>query len=247
MNKFKKFLFSLVFLFLLVLARPVQARAGARVFFDPATGSYSVGDEFSVKLEVDPAGQDIYAVDSIINFDANKLEIIEVEVKNYFVDPTGNEQQGSRFDFDQETGSLVIYSFANILDISMNTPGTIAVIKFKALAEGVASVTFVCDPDVDGDTTIWPPEGDGITDCAAVGSGSYTIGGGSVVSTPTPTISQDLPTATPTPTSGSGGESDPTATPTDSELPESGIIEPLLLTVVLGSLMVGLGFFGLIW
>lgn len=232
MDKLKKFARGLVLLFLLAVVSPVQAQAGARVFLDPAAGNYSVGDEFSVALKVDPAGQDIYAIDSILNYDTDKLKVQEVTVEDYFVGPLG-DQQGSQYRIEEDSGSLSIFSFANILDVSMNTAGSVATIKFEALANGVASVTFVCDSDLDGDTTIWPPEGEEVTDCAAVGSGSYTIGDG-----------VDTPTPTPTSTSGSGG-TDPT--PTDSELLESGIIEPLVLTIVLGSLLVGLGFFGLIW
>jgi len=240
MIKFKKLLPVLTFLLLLALAYPVKARAGARLFFDPAAGNYVVGDTFSVTLEIDPDSQDVYAVDSIINYDSEKLRVNEVEVENYFMGSEGVEQQGSQYEIDQENGSLSIYSFANILDISINTEGTLATITFEALADGVASVTFVCDADVDGDTAIWPPEGDEIIDCAAIGSGSYTIGEGSGDS-PTPT-----PTATPTESLGNGGET-ATATPTDSELPESGIIQPLVLAITLGSLLVGLGFLGLIW
>ncbi len=229
MKRLRELALFLVLLFLGALVHPLEAQAGARLFFDPEAGNYEVGDEFSVKLEIDPASQDVYAVDTLINYDSDKLSVKNVEVESYFTGPLG-DQQGSQFKIDEDDASLLIYSFANILDISMNTVGTIATIDFEALAEGVASVTLACDSGVDGDTTIWPPEGDEITDCASVGSGSYTIGSGVAD-----------PTATPTDT-GSGG-----AEPTASELPDSGIIEPLILTIVLGTLFVGLGFLGLIW
>jgi len=229
MRNWQKLLITGLVWWVFVFYRPAQAQAGARLYFEPASGNYSIGEEFSVVVNVDPANSDTVAIDAIINYDTGRLELISVENNEYF----GKEPAGGFEYVENETGKLLVFSFATVQYFSVNTVGKVATVKFKAKAEGTAAVTFVCSSGGDDDTSIWapPPGYEELIDCAAVGSGSYTIGSGG-----------ESPTATPTP-----GDSGATATPTSSSLPDSGVIEPLVLTVAMGSLLVGLGFLGLIW
>lgn len=231
---FKK-VFLIIFLFLfLALVNPVKARAGARLYLEPASGTSAIGEEFSVSVKIDPANNDAVAVDAIINFDFSKLEVVEVEEETYFRDATVGTAQGFTYNIENSTGRISIYSFANVPNFSVSTPGTIATIKFKGKAAGTASVTFLCEAGNNGDSSIWDSEGNDLLDCAATGSGSYTIGEG------------DEPASTPTPVP-TGSVAEPTATPTPSTLPETGVVSPLVLGVLFGGVFLGLGTLGLIF
>jgi len=229
---FKKIFLIILPILFISLVNPAKAQAGARLYFEPASGTSAVGEEFSVSVKIDPANNDVVAVDAIINFDFSKLEVVEVEEETYFRDATVGTAQGFAYNIENSTGRISIYSFANVPNFSVNTPGTIATIKFKGKAAGTASVTFLCEAGNNGDSSIWDSEGNDLLDCAAVGSGSYTIGGDEPASTPTP-----VPT----------GSTEPTATPTSSTLPETGVIGPLVLGVFFGGALLGLGALGLIF
>lgn len=226
----KHFFLAVSFFLISALLWPVKARAGARLILDPASGSYSVNEEFSVKVKVDPANNDIVAIDSIINFDSDKLEVISVAEETYFKSSTVGTAQGFTYNIENDNGKLLIYSFANIGNFSLDTPGTIATIKFKAAAAGTASVTFSCQADSNSDSSLWSAEGEDLIDCAAVGSGSYTIGSGG---------SDDGGES-----GSSGSTSSSTATPT--ALPETGVVEPMIFALIFGGLLFVVGYFGLI-
>ncbi|MFH1601592.1 MAG: cohesin domain-containing protein [Candidatus Shapirobacteria bacterium] len=244
---------ALIFLFFLSLARPAWALAGPRFYLDPASGSYSVSEDFTVSVKIDPAGNDIVSIDAILNFDADKLKVTDVQAESYFVGPLGN-QQGFNYILDNDAGEIQLYSFMRETNSTINTAGAIAKIYFEAKEEGTASVTFVCSSNIEGDSSIWTAEGEDLIDCDSVGSGSYTISDGGDMPDPTnapvPTatsapVDDDTPVPTSTP-AGTGGES-ATNTPTSAQLMDSGIVEPLVVAVFLGSVFIALGFLGLIW
>jgi len=232
--KFKDLVLSfLSFIFIAVfgLAFPAQAKAGGRLYFNPASGNFTTNNNFTVELKIDPGNEDLVAVDAIVNFDSAKLEVVSVEEVTYFSSTAGGINQGFAYNIENDSGEIAIYSFANKGNFSVNTVGTIAKITFKAKASGTAAVTLVCSEGDNSDSSLWSPEGDDLIDCAAVGSGSYVISGGS-----------SSPTNTPGPTATPGGA---TSTPTPTALPETGIMEPLSLGIVLGGILLGIGILGL--
>jgi len=239
-----KFILPLIFLLVGVSLAPVKANAGGRIYFDPAEGNYNVGDEFTVVVKADPGNQGIVAIDALINFDADKLEVSGVEERIYFKDESTGTNQSFTYNIENSSGRLAIYSFATIGNFSVDKAGAFAAIRFKAKAAGTANVNLVCKQNASDDSSLWSAESEDLIDCAAVGSGVYTIteesGGGEEEEETT------TPTSTPTPTSAAtaGGA---TSTPTPTALPETGILEPLYLGVVLGGIFLGVGFLGLLF
>ena len=205
----KKRLFSLSGLFFLCVfclgAR--AAKAGPRLFFDPASGNYSNGSEFSVKVKIDTGNKEAMAADALVNFDKTKLMVSQVEDGGFF--------SGFDYNIENDNGRLTIYSFSEQALQARSGVGELATITFKATAEGTAAVSFLCQAGSDTDAAIWDAQGNDLIDCAANGGGSYTVGNGE----PVPTSAPEAPT------------------PTPSQLPETGIETPFLITLLGGGIM----------
>jgi len=226
----RKFLLILLVLgSFLVFPRRAQA---ARLFLDPATSTVSSGEQFNVQVKVDPAGSGVVAIDAVVSFDATKLEAVDVQEVTYFKDETVGTAEGFTYNIENEAGKVYIYSFANVPNFSVSTVGAIATIKFRAKATGTATATFVCQAGEKNDSSVWDKDGNDLLDCAAVGSGTYTIQEGSGGTT------EEQPT--PEPTSS-------VSTPTPTALPTTGIETPMSLTVLLGGILLGVGALGLIF
>jgi len=74
-SNFAKFLiFSCFFVFLILSFRVFAAQA-ASLYFSPSSGSYNVGDTFSVSVYVSSADQPMNAAQGTITFPMNKLEV----------------------------------------------------------------------------------------------------------------------------------------------------------------------------
>jgi len=225
----KKILF---FLFLgLFLMLPVKAASAAgRFYLEPASGTYSSGEEFDVAVWVDPGGGEAVAIDGLIGFDTTRLEVVSVTEEAFFTQAGVGTNQGFSYTTDADNGRITIYSFATIGNFSVTTAGKIATIKFKAVSEGTATASFVCQSGGEDDSSIWDSKQADLVDCPSNGSGSYTIsaaGGGA------------SPTSTPTPTTASSAPDSPTATP--SQLPETGIETPLIIVMIGGLVILGAG------
>jgi len=215
----KKLLFLTGLFFLSVFVLGVQAaKAGPRLFFDPASGNYSNGAEFSVKVEIDTGNKEAMAADALVNFDKTKLTVSQVVGGGFF--------SGFDYNIENDNGRLTIYSFSEQALQTRTGVGELATITFKATAEGTAVVSFLCQAGNDTDSAIWDAQGNDLIDCAANGSGSYTIGGGG----------EPVPTSVPEPTSAPEAP-----TPTASQLPETGIETPFLITLLGGGIMLLLG------
>jgi len=241
----KKRVFLIAFFFLLTafFVDGKDALAGPRLYFEPATGSYDNGEEFTVVLKIDTNGEEVRAADGIINFDNTRLEVKTVTKADdpFFPDMTYN--------IAADDGRLSIFSFETEALGSASGSGSLAKITFKAIAEGTASVSLLCQSGDDTDSGIWSSSDD-IIDCASNGSGSYLIGGGTgggatpasagaaatgggvapagggAAATNTPTSTEN--------TSSASTSSSPTATP--SELPETGIEAPFLILILAGGI-----------
>ncbi len=187
----------------------VDAKAGPRLYFEPADGNYNVGDTFDVILQIDTGEKEAMAADALISFDQNKLKVNQVSEGDFF--------SGFDYNIENANGKLTIYSFSEQALVTNSGVGEIATITFEATAEGTASVSFLCESGVDTDSAIWDQSGNDLIDCAACGSGSYTIGQGEPE--PEPTTAPEEPT------------------PTPSELPETGIETPLLIAALGGGIM----------
>jgi len=222
-----------VFLFLLQLG-VVRAEAGPRLFLNPSSGNYSVGQTIQVKLKIDTGSKEAMAADALMSFDQNKLKVNQVSQGDFF--------SGFDYNIENSNGKLTIYSFSEQALVTNSGEGEIATIIFEATGQGTASVSFLCESGVDTDSAIWDPQGNDLIDCAACGSGSYEIGGDGPTSTPVPEATNTpVPGATNTPTPEATSTTAPTNTPvsgqptaTPTALPDTGIETPLLITLVGG-------------
>lgn len=201
----------------------VEAKA-ARLYLTPADGTYSIGDEFDLELGIDTGGEESMAADALLNFDSTKLEVVSVVKGSFF--------PGSDYNIDNDNGRLTIYSFSEQALQTNSGTGVLANITFKALTEGSAAVSFLCETGNDVDSAVWDAQGNDLINCGSNGSGTYTIGsgGGGVEPTDVPvaTSAPDAPVATSAPDA-------PTSTP--SQLPETGVETPLLVIGLGGVIM----------
>ncbi len=209
----RKVIFPLVVFIGLWQVGAVSASAGPRLHFQPDSGNYNVGDNFDVVVKIDTGDKEAMAVDALVSFDQNKLEVNQVSTGDFF--------PGFDYNIENSNGKLTIYSFSEQALMTKSGVGDIATITFEATAEGTAETTFLCQSGVDTDSAIWDQQGNDLIDCAACGSGSYTIGKTTTANTPTPE-----PTTAPE-----------APTPTPSSLPETGIETPLIIAALGGGIM----------
>ncbi len=110
-----------------LLLVPLFANA-AELYFSPATGSFGVGDEFSIKVSVDPKGENVNASDGTVTFDPALASVVSISKDGsvfslWTADPT----------FSNSAGTM---NFSGGTPSAFATKGTVATIKFKAKAEG---------------------------------------------------------------------------------------------------------------
>lgn len=125
--------FVALLLFSVLFALPYFARA-AEFSFSPASGSYAVGKEFSVKIHVDPGSDSVNAADGTVVYDANILSISSIS------------KDGSAFSlwtaepsFSNSGGTA---TFSGGTPAAFNNAGTVLTLVFKAKKAGSAKVSF---------------------------------------------------------------------------------------------------------
>ncbi len=124
--------YALLFI-LSVFFFPVLALA-AELSFSPASGTFSSGKEFSVKVLVNPGVDSVNAADGQVSFDKDVLSVSSVT------------KDGSAFSL--WTADPTFSNSAGTVDFSGGTPtafsksGTVVTIKFKGKKPGSAKVSF---------------------------------------------------------------------------------------------------------
>lgn len=120
-----------------MMAIPGFVHAEATLFISPGSGNYTVGDLFSVLVNVNSGGEAINAAAAQINFDNNKLEVTSIGyTRLLFIlwteEPAFSNAAGTiRF-----SGGLPNPGFTGV-------SGSVLRITFRARAQGTASVTFM--------------------------------------------------------------------------------------------------------
>ena len=110
------------------------AASAAEMSFSPASGTFGVGKEFSVKVLVNPGVDSVNAADGQILFDKDILSVTSVT------------KDGSAFSL--WTADPAFSNSAGTVDFSGGTPtafsksGTVVTIKFKGKAVGAGKVSF---------------------------------------------------------------------------------------------------------
>lgn len=186
----KKTAWVLTTLFLLMLLTASNAKAvlaGAKLYFDPASGSRTLNESFTVTAKVDSAGEVIGGVDGVGTYDSTRLELVSVTQASgmVFSDNDGSgacqigTSSGGKF-------SWTCYSNSALTDTAES--GSLVVFNFKAKATGTATVSFSCTSGSTTDSNIVKTStSSDIVSCSENGSGTYTIVEGSDDSSDTTT------------------------------------------------------------
>lgn len=220
-------LLATLFLIMGLFGGTQAAFAGARLYFEPASGSYENGSEFTVTVKIDTGGEEAMTTDVAINFDSSRLTVSQVANGGFFT--------GFDYILEADSGRLMIYSFSQQPLQTKSGTGDIAIITFKATGEGEAPVSLFCQAGGDTDSNIWDVQGNDLIDCSANGSGSYTIGG---TGSNDASSGDESSSSSDSSSSSSSIETAPEApTPTPSQLPETGVETPLLILGISGGIM----------
>lgn len=216
--KLAKVILSLFFLLFVVCQTNVKADPLARLMLNPAAGTYAVGEQFTVGVEIDVDGHTVDAVDAVINYDAEVLNVVGINTTNLFhMYPTA-----------EISGNYITISGLRNIDDPLTTNGVLANIIFEVKQTSVTStsVLFIVGTDQGSHIAENATAEDVLND---VVNGDYTISQTAV--TPTPSSSP----ATPTPTSSSS----PTTLPKSS----SELTTHLLTSFLIILLSFGVKFF----
>lgn len=141
---------------------PSVFAAGATLSLSPSSGSYTVGDTFSVTIGVHTGGASINAAEATLNFPSEKLQVLGISkggsiFKMWAVEPDYSNDQG-------------VISFAGgIPGSSYNgTSGKVLTINFKIKSEGQAAIDF-------SGARVLAADGKGTDIFGAAQGGSYTF------------------------------------------------------------------------
>lgn len=153
--------------------------SASTISLSPSSGDYNSNQTFTATIQVQPAGNDVNAVEAQLSFDTTTLEVVNVS------------QDGSVFSlwtteptFSNADGTI---SFGGGSPTPFTSPSTAVTVTFRATEEGSASVSF-------DDVSILIADGQGTDAFAGATDASYTIAA-------TETTPEPSPEPTPTPES----------------------------------------------
>lgn len=200
----------------LFITPSVQA---ASLKFDQSVISVSVGSTFNLGVIVDAGSDQITSADMWILYDATLLEAQSASSSAFFPAVTSNISAGK------------VYVAGLVTDPGTykTGSGTVAVITFKGLKNGQATLNYDCRTDVSNSSKVIKNAVDptNVIICTSNGTSVVTIGTGAVTVSPT--------TAAAVPTSVYAQQTNPTA------LPKSGIADVMPKLFIAGSLFVVVG------
>lgn len=145
----------------------------ANVALVPSTGSYSAGQTFTVTVQALPAGDNINAVESTLNFDPAVLSVVSVSRDGSVFSLWTTEPS-----FNNAAGTI---TFGGGSPTPFTSNSNILTITFRAVTNGAATVTF-------GDTSVLAADGRGTDVFGSATNGSYSV---AAATTPTPTPTPD--------------------------------------------------------
>lgn len=156
------------------LIKPSADVTGPVMALAPSTGTFDIGSNFDVAIQLDTVGQAVSGAQAYLNYNPDQLEVVQITPGTIFNNYMPDELS---------SGKIVISAIAlQIADF--NGSGVFASIRFKALTAGASEITFDFAP---GDTrkTSAAKAVTGENILASVTNGSYTIQG---PPPPTPTV-----------------------------------------------------------
>ena len=189
----------------------------------PAQVNATVGSEFRVPVSINTDGEEVVGIDSVINFDPTKLELVSVtpveNTTNNFklllpideskkFDGAGVTNKANQTGIIEFSASSIDYDSQSVLS-AVNGSFQFAILTFKPLTSGQTSVSFKMLPNVTTDSNVVKQ---GSTPVDTLSDNSQIVNLSVLVSSP-----QSSPTPTATPTS----TPIQSPTPTSSSTPAS--------------------------
>lgn len=160
-NNRRSLLTRLVLLIVIGIGLSVASPAlAARLSVSPATGVYSSGETFSVRVVVDTAGESINAADGTLSFSPNELSVVNVSKGSIFGLWTADPQ------FSNSAGTIT-FSGGTPQGYS-GSAGTVLNITFRAKGSGSTRVQF-------SSGSVLAADGRGTNVLSNMSGGSYTI------------------------------------------------------------------------
>ena len=125
---------ALSFVGVVLFALPLYSYA-AELSLSPASGSYAVGKEFSIKVQVKPGGtESVNAADGSMTFDKDRFSVVKISK-----DPSQFSLWTSDPTFSNSAGTI---EFSGGTPTAFANTGTAITITFKAKKEGEGKVAF---------------------------------------------------------------------------------------------------------
>lgn len=147
MNKIQKFIIFSIIIFAMVgltyfsVSKKSNAAVTATFSLSPASGSYEVGETFSVNIALDTGGNASDAAQvKYINYDPSLLEVqdasssqtgVQIQAGSLYTNTLVNSVSGGTINLEQTTSGGTTY----------NGSGTFGTINFRVLAVGTAAIT----------------------------------------------------------------------------------------------------------
>lgn len=173
-STFKKLTIVLIFSFLFNLGTPLTqeslvSAAGATLFLSPATGSFTVGTNFSVAVKINSGGGvGINAADGMLLYNTSYLSVESLSYSGpsssiFNLWPTQPSFSNTNGEISFAGGSPSAYT---------GTSGSVLVITFRAKKEGSTRVSF-------SSGSVLANDGQGTDVLSSFGEGNYTLKGAS--------------------------------------------------------------------
>ena len=165
---------------LLLLPAPISASdSGTTIQVVPARIDVSAGEEFSVKIVIDPAGVEVYSGQYTMRFDPKILEALSQEEGDFLNEAGAANTVGATNNIDNEAGKLEYGLTRMGVTTGVTTTGALSRVAFKVIGGDRGSYLNLIDVVV-GDTNAKGVQ-------VSIESGICHVDGNAPASTPTPT------------------------------------------------------------
>lgn len=169
----KAFFIFLIFIFSFIAISPVRG-ASASLYLSPSTGTYTIGNTFSIVVKVNSGGQSINAAEASLVFNPNELEVVSLSKTGSIFTLWTTEPVFSNSLGTIEWGGGTPTSFTG-------ASGIIITITFKAKLSGTAQVNF-------SSGSVLAADGQGTNVLSSMSFGTYSL----FPQTITPPLEEDI-------------------------------------------------------
>jgi hypothetical protein len=129
--------------------------ASVYMAFGNASATVSVGEEFSVPINISTAGQETFGSDAVISYDPKYLKAVSIKPGNYYPNYPDN-----LMNIDNNIGRVKISGTVGAFQTQKNGEGLFGRIFFQAIKNGQTTVGFVWQPNQTNDSNIVPMSGE---------------------------------------------------------------------------------------